>query len=46
MKVHELENAPTCSVTRAFFKINKATPVACGWTGAVIEKVTRVFGQE
>ena len=23
-----------------------ATPVACGWAGAVIEKVTREFGQE
>ena len=30
--------------------INKAgytaTPVACGWAGAVIENVTRAFGQE
>ena len=30
--------------------INKAgytaTPVACGWAGAVLEKVTRPFGQE
>ena len=23
-----------------------ATPVACGWAGAVLEKVTRAFGQE
>ena len=22
-----------------------ATPVACGWAGAVIEKITRAFGQ-
>ena len=30
--------------------INKAgytaTQVACGWAGAVLEKVTRAFGQE
>ena len=23
-----------------------ATPVACGWAGAVLEKVTRAFGKE
>ena len=23
-----------------------ATPVACGWAEAVLEKVTRAFGQE
>ena len=23
-----------------------ATPVACGWAGAVLEKVTRAFGQK
>ena len=23
-----------------------ATPVACGWTGAVMEKISEAFGQE
>ena len=23
-----------------------ATPVSCGWAGAVLEKVTRAFGKE
>ena len=35
---------------RIFSEKNKAgytaTPVVCGWAGAVLEKVTRAFGQE
>ena len=36
--------------TSVIIELNKAgyteTPVACSWAGAVLEKVTRAFGQE
>ena len=46
------ENSPPSllSLWENYIEENKAgytvTPVGCGWAGAVLEKVSRAFGQE
>ena len=49
-KEKEKERTKTKTKTKTMTKKNKAgytaTLVACGWAGAVLEKVTRASGQE